>query len=129
MDREILEKIERHACKNLRDFAEDGFSAAADTEEVKNLMSICCKVCELKGSTGHSGDGYWEARGSYGDDGMGGNGMNTYRRRSRSNTTGRYMADGRDEMREHMERMIRSGDLSPDEEREAKRFMQMLDKA
>lgn len=127
MERELLEKIERNACKNLREYAEDGFDGAEETKEVKNLLTIC-EMCGAKDTVGRAGDGYWAANGMYGDDGMGGNGLSR-RSMRRSRTTGRYMSSERDEMLDKMDRLMRSGDLSPEEEREAKRFMQMLDKA
>lgn len=131
MKYETMEKLEKMACTELDEIARNGSFSASTVEVAKNLVSMCQKLCMMKDDYGSSGDGYWEASGGYGayrDDGMGGNGMSR-RSMRRSRTTGRYMSNGRDEMIDTMDRLMRSGDLSPDEEREAKRFMQMLDKA
>lgn len=131
MKYETMEKLEKMACTELDEIARNGSFSASTVEIAKNLVSMCQKLCMMKDDLGSSGDGYWEASGGYGayrDDGMGGNGMSR-RSMRRSRTTGRYMSSGREEMLDNMDRLMRSGDLSPDEEREAKRFMQMLDKA
>lgn len=131
MKYETMEKLEKMACAELDEIAMSGGFSASTAELAKNLVSMCQKIGMMMDGAGRSGDGYWEASGGYGayrDDGMGGNGMSR-RSMRRSRTTGRYMSNGRDEMIDTMDRLMRSGDLSPDEEREAKRFMQMLDKA
>ena len=131
MKYETMEKLEKMACTELDEIARSGGFSASTAELAKNLVSMCQKLCMMKDGYGSSGDGYWEASGGYGsysDDGMGGNGTSR-RSMRRSRATGRYMSSGREEMLDSMDRLMRSGDLSPDEEREAKRFMQMLDKA
>ena len=124
MKYETMEKLEKMACTELDEIARNGSFSASTVEIAKNLVSMCQKLCMMKDDLGSSGGGY----GAYRDDGMGGNGMSR-RSMRRSRTTGRYMSSGREEMLDNMDRLMRSGDLSPDEEREAKRFMQMLDKA
>lgn len=137
MKYETIEKLEKLACKELDEIANNGLNSASTIQNAKNLVSMCHKLCDMK-EGGYSGDGNWYAMGDYSRSGGDGYGGRTYSDRSyrdgmsgargRSMTSGRYMsrAMGKDQMAQSLEEMLAEGGMDPEIEREAERFMGML---
>lgn len=75
MDYKHLEMLEKHACDELKRFAEQGFNSKADITTARELMSIVHKadcLMDKEGESmamgrGYSGAGRWRADGEFGD--------------------------------------------------------------
>ena len=126
MEYRDLEMLEKHACEELKHYAQEGFRKPDDVHCAKALMSIVYKATELMErdegqsmamSRGYSGAGRWNANGVFGDRPYGDGGSYGYSMRRGRNSMGQYTSYAAGDMAERLEQMLQ--ETTNPKEREA----------